>query len=652
MTDAVFQPRGIHPTDEQRAIQLERHACVIVEANAGAAKTTTLALRLAQAIERGIQLDHVLVLTYTDAAVTAFRQALERMGVSALTRNCLRIQTFDQFCTERWLAIEDTKVPFLSTPEQLKPHVLAAIERVQSNQEDRYREELLIDSSGDGIVEGLLASFSWLKGTMQLTIEAADRTLTPALADELGHDYLTLRVFRAFEHLRRGGHPDHHAFRTSDDATHDLAKLLLDEETCFDGPHPLAMNLNLVLVDEMHDTNRAMFTVLQHLLGRNPHAAFTGVGDRDQVIHAIAGADATFMGDGFDREIAKAHRLPLTASYRFGPSLAHHAGRLANKPCVSHRPTDTRVRMMPFEHAKDANRHIATAIAQREGLGPKSPVSALAILLRQPHQSVELENQLIEKGIAYRTMGFDTYLMRPEVLFVRGLMAYARREFAAIEREETRARILQSLLTFGGSFVLTRSKADDNPLKVAKQAIKEVAAQPELMPYFVDNHVLQNVHASVRERIEDALDVIDSNTTSTLLHRFAQALQPRYLAQRVMVRMQDIEQVGDNIAGLIQSASTYDDIAQFFRVMNEREMCQQDWRGHDRVVLSSIEAAKGLEFDHVFMPGLNRGEFAVGGNTTDNRNLLYVGMTRARHQLTILYHPGAPSKYLIDAGLI
>lgn len=311
--DAIFQPKGIVPTDEQRAIQLERHKCVIVEANAGAAKTTTLALRLAQAIERGVDLERVLVLTYTEAAVTALRQALERIGLPASVRQQVRIQTFAEFCAGRLLGIEGAKVPALTTPEQLKPHVLLAIDRVLSNEDERHRDEFAIEGAGEGIVEGLLASFSWLKGTMQLTLEAFDQALTPALAAELGHDYLTLRAFRVFEHLRRGGHPDHHAFRSRDDATYDLARLLLDDEAFFEQAHPLALGLHLVLVDEMHDTNRAMFTVLQHLMARNAKAAFVGVGDRDQVIHAVAGADASFMGEGFDRGIAPAHRLPLTA---------------------------------------------------------------------------------------------------------------------------------------------------------------------------------------------------------------------------------------------------------------------------------------------------------------------------------------------------
>jgi DNA helicase-2/ATP-dependent DNA helicase PcrA len=86
--------------------------------------------------------------------------------------------------------------------------------------------------------------------------------------------------------------------------------------------------------------------------------------------------------------------------------------------------------------------------------------------------------------------------------------------------------------------------------------------------------------------------------------------------------------------------------------MNEREIRQKAMRSKDCVVLASIEAVKGLEFEHVFMPQMNKGEFAVGGDTVNNRNLLYVGMTRAKNRLTILYDEAKPSKYLVDAGLL
>lgn len=647
-----FTPKGIVPTAEQRAIQLGRHKRVIVEANAGAAKTTTLALRLAQALARGADPDRILALTYTDAAVLAMKKALERIGVATAVRNRLKIRTFDDFCRARLQHIEGGNVHHHDKPEQLKPYVLQAIERVMLNPDERHSDEFAVEGNGEVMVESLLNAFARLKGTLQWNMEAADKVLTPAVADELGHDYLTLRVFWAYEGIRRGGHPDHPAFRAPHDATYDLANLLLGEDAFVDLTPPLALGLHLVLVDEMHDTNRAMFTVLQHLLAQNPQTAFVGVGDRDQVIHAVAGADAGFMADTFEREIGLAERLPLTASYRFGPTLAASVSRLSRKVYESLSSIQTDVQLIAHDEPKEANWHIVELIRQRVGLAPQSTLSEVAILLRQPHQSVALENHLLDKGVDYRTSGFDTYLMRPEVLFVRGLIACAQDSFAGIEQIDTRVRILQAMLMFAGSFVESDQDTPEDRLKAQLEAIKSVAHTPELVGVFLNNQILRNASAQVRHRIEAAIGIASVNTTEVLLDRFVQALSPQTLAARVMVQTSDIEQVSANIQGLIASAATFDNVASFFRAMNEREIRQQAMRGKDCVVLSSIEAAKGLEFDHVIMPGLNKGEFAIGGNTTDNRNLLYVGMTRARQRLTLLCDRRRPSQYLVDAGLL
>jgi DNA helicase-2/ATP-dependent DNA helicase PcrA len=662
-----FRPKGIVPTAEQLAIQLARRRHVLIEANAGAAKTTTLALRLAQALERGADTAALLALTYTDEAVAALKQALERIGIAAAVRNRLRIQTFDDFCGARLQDIEGAAVPRLNQPERLKPYVLQAIERVMDNPDERHRDEFAVEGTGEGMVEGLLDTFARLKGTMQLAIEAAERTPSPALAEELGMDYLSMRVWWAYEHLRRGGHPDHPAFRARHDATYDLARMLLDEACFIDLPQPMAIGLNLVLVDEMHDTNRAMFTVLKGLLHYNPGAAFIGVGDRDQVIHAVAGADARFMGDTFDEEIGVASRFPLTATYRFGPQLAGVTGRLAGKPYVSRSARETALRLIACEGVESAGWHIARMARQaapteqpphaRDKTSTKSRTAAadMAVLLRRPHQSVELENQLLDQGVDYRTVGFDTYLMRPEVLFVRGLFAHARGAFPAIEHADTRMRVLQALLLFTGSHVESEAELPADRQKDELNAVRQVAASPEQAAYgyFIDNQVLRNARPDARTLVEAALNVLRDDTPDVPLARFAQALKPHRLAARVMVRTDDIDQVEANIEGLVASAATYDNVESFFRAMNAREVRQRGMRGKDCLVLSSIEAAKGLEFEHVLMPGLDKGSFATGGpHMADDRNLLYVGMTRARQQLTLLYDPQRPSAYLHQTGLL
>lgn len=218
--------------------------------------------------------------------------------------------------------------------------------------------------------------------------------------------------------------------------------------------------------------------------------------------------------------------------------------------------------------------------------------------------------------------------------------------------------MLQALLRFAGSHVDTGEAQDGEPpdeaerARLTAQALRQVCAQPELAGAFLENQVLRNAAPAVRQRLEDALDVLHNEDTEVLLRRFVRVLQPAALAARVMVRRQDIAQVAANIEGLIQSVATFDHLTAFFRAMNERERRQQAMKPQHCILLSSIEAAKGLEFEHVILPGLNKGEFALGGDTTDNRNLLYVAMTRARRRLTILCDRTRPSAYLQDAGLL
>ena len=343
MTEAVFQPKGLQPTDEQQRIMLARVRHLLIEANAGAAKTTTLALRIGQALLRGADPRRILVLTYTAPAVQAMRERLAAVGIAPDVVAALAVHTFEDFCLRLLRQIEGEAVPVLETPEQSAPRVLQAIEAVfAASAEDPHHEELFQGHSPQAMVEGLLATMAHAKGRMLLEQLPEEWRPSPAQADELGMDYTSLRVLLALERLRleAPGRDGVAAWRLPGDATYDLARLVGMAGVSEHEP-PLAQGLGLVLVDEMHDTNRAMFEVLKAVLRANPRTSFVGVGDRDQVIHTQAGAEASFLGADFRAEIAVPQRLPLTTSYRFGAGLAASVGALVRKPYAADAARDT-----------------------------------------------------------------------------------------------------------------------------------------------------------------------------------------------------------------------------------------------------------------------------------------------------------------------
>ena len=122
-TEPLFQTKAFTPTPEQLAIQTASARSLLIEANAGAAKTTTLALRMAESWQRGTAPDAFLALVHTDTACLALHAALRKIGVPAAVRQRMRIATFEQFCTQLLAdpGARAVPVPVLATPEQLRP---------------------------------------------------------------------------------------------------------------------------------------------------------------------------------------------------------------------------------------------------------------------------------------------------------------------------------------------------------------------------------------------------------------------------------------------------------------------------------------------------------------------------------------------------
>ncbi|QNP47331.1 3'-5' exonuclease [Diaphorobacter aerolatus] len=432
------------------------------------------------------------------------------------------------------------------------------------------------------------------------------------------------------------------------DATYDLARHLHDGETVA-GLRNWPFDAQIVLVDEMHDLNYAMFRVLAEILNTS-QSFFCGMGDVDQVVHESTGADAVFMGSAIEEHTARSiQRYPLTHSYRFGKSLASKAGRLAAKRYSSHAGHDTQIALQRFSTPEECAALAVEAALQwkRE----RRNMSEFAILLRHPVQSVLIENLLIENELAFAMSGFESYLKRPEILFIRGLMAVATDDMQSLTHADTREQVLTALHFFSGTQIEVANRPNESQATLLADAISAVRNNAMFLTTFFTNQVLRTAEPHLKKRLIAAQRLAATQSGPTFLRDFLAALDIHAIISDVYVSRDRRSEALSNIEGLQLAAGRFDSAFAYFHFLNELEQKQRDFKDSKRLHIASIVSVKGLEFAHVLVPHLTQGEFPAGnGTSTEERNLLYVAITRAKRQLTLLAHAERPSAFVERMG--
>ncbi len=660
-----FSAQGITPTAEQWAIQTSDEDTLLVHANAGAAKTTSLALRIAEGLARGLAPGSMLALTYTRPAVDALRAALLHIGVAPEVVKKVWIDSFEGFALYCLKAERETPPPYHAStqPEALCDTVWAAAELLRDTLEPPRLAALRLPFKGDMAAVDALVDFSlYAKGS--LVMETAYRDydgISRNFADDTGLDYSQLVLLHAFEKLRCPPGRDQPLFRFEGDATYDLARLVSDPDQP-DWRHSLPRwkeSLSALLVDEMHDLNPAMFAIVQALLHSHPRCYFCGVGDVDQVIHAQAGADAQYLQKSFFQAHTgrTAHPLPLTASYRFGPDLAAWAGRLARKPYAARANHPTVVQQRSYSDHADCVRQVVQVAKGWQA--EKQPMHQLVVLLRHPHQSVLLENALLKADLPYTTQGFGTYLHRPEVLLVRTLLAVGTHNFALVESLETRQRMVEALLDFCQVEMGHTVDESETPRQRQQLALGTVLHDPDNLTIFVESLQTRHTPAHIQRRLRNALAAVRSH--NGLLGPMLDALEmPQWAAEHWVEQQRQADAVA-HFDGLRQAAAAFSDASAFFMYLNAAEIRFEKSRNlshrkasHGELLLADIPSMKGLERSHVVLPFLERGAFPApqSQRPQDERNLLYVAITRARSALTVLASADKPSPFVPEMGAV
>ncbi len=683
-----FTPRGITPTEEQRDIQTCRARHVIAMANAGAAKTTTLALRIAESITRGVWPESIVALTFSGEAARVLKERLIEIGLDEKVVRRIRCETFDKFAQQVLRDFEGGQAPILDSYDAVAPHVRAAVTELKAqNVLRRTPRELSLPEHNEQIFEFL---------TIARQLKA--RLVKPQLEDGESFEEhaeslnLPVSIFLLFCQLEkdRAGYGDEPLWRAEFDATYDLACLLVSED-CQIRP-PL---FRIVIVDELQDMNPASYAVLEYLLTQGK-SFFTGAGDFDQVIHRWAGADVNFIRTRFGQGWQSVETRPLTQTYRHGPIMALATAALKNKEVVSGRNHETRILVESYADQRAAAERVAANVLDWKTRGGR--LDACAIILRAPYQSILIENALLEAGIGWRVEGLESYLLRSEILMLRGVIAFALNDYESIPGVEKRLKVLQALLLWQ-QFEWGANRLDDAALKTA-------AEQPDLFDAFLkgtllkpqtradkqaadstsdqeteaDFRFLEKVSAlrksgrhdeantlanlrrldaetidetpvqrGARMRLEQTLAMLreapPDEPAWSVLERAVDMLALKKVARQIFIAPSTAVMVARSIDGFIDGSRRNNLSLRDFAIwLRKAEVKALKLRASNTVLLCTVEAAKGQEFESVMLPCLEVGTFPLSGSDpAEESNRFYVALTRARDELT-LYIPDNPAR--------
>lgn len=635
-----FIPRGLIPTTEQVAIQCSQQRITLIEANAGAAKTTTLALRIGEGLARGLVPEQILALVFTVEAKEVLRQRLLQLGVAPFIVNKLPLHTVEEFARQVLGFWEEGAPPVLNSLHELKPMALEALEHLSQKQAHHsYGEELEFRTHHVALSQ-FFESQLRLKASLNVFLNTEESAVEKAL--QAGVTLSDLLWTQHYEILRQSPY-EGVLFRGPEDGTYDLACTLLEQADLLE----LLPEYRLIVVDELHDANEASFQIVR-LLAQRPQAYVVAAGDKDQVIQKHLAADATYLSARFAAYFEGIVRLPLSYTYRHGPYLAYATAQFKQKKVDSMLPLATQIHVHSYgtELAEQAVQPVVQAIMQWQRQG--GSLSQCAVLFRDVHQSIHLENQLLTQAIPYQLQGMSSYLQRDEILFLRGWLALALNDLAAVQSEAVRERIVRTMALF--------TELPFNETELAAAAA-EIAETPALFKFFYEGQMVRRASEQDQWRFQEALgylkEVSAQSSAPEVLQHLMQRLDLENVAKRIYVFEHAAVVVQKSIQAFLDMAQRLNlSLEQFYQWCARQDPKTSSNR--EAVVLSCVAQAKGKEFEHVLMPYLEMGEFPSMQHDADmERNLFYVGITRTQKRLS-LFVPEAQhriSEYVLELRL-
>ena len=592
---------------------------LLILAGAGSGKTRVLTHRIAYLIEeKGVNPWNILAITFTNKAAEEMRQRVDSLvGIGA---ESIWVSTFHSMCVRilrRYIDRlgYDNRFTIYDTDDQKT--LMKEVCRKTDIDTKRFKERML------------LSVISSAKNEMILPEE---------FELNAGGDFVQLKIAKVYKEYEA-------QMRANNALDFDdlLVKTVQLLETQPDVRENYQERFRYIMVDEYQDTNTVQFRLVSLLAGKYRNLCV--VGDDDQSIYKFRGANIRNILD-FEKEFSDAKVIKLEQNYRSVGNVLEVANSVIRnnkgrkeKTLWTDNEKGEKIRLRQFDTAYDEAQFIAEDIKDETEQGAN--YSDHAVLYRTNAQSRLLEEKFVAMNIPYKIVGGINFYSRREI---KDVLSYLKtidngKDDLAVRRIinvpkrgiglTTINRIQESAAARGIGFYDALSAPDLIPgIRRSASKLDSFAA---LIEYFKGRSEESGVTDLLTEVIEK------TGYTESL-----EADDPEELEARV----QNIDELVSKAAVYEESCSDRGERSTLSGFLEEVALVADiDSVAEDRdyVILMTLHSAKGLEFPHVYLAGMEDGLFpsymSISGDDPEEleeeRRLCYVGVTRAEEKLTL-----------------
>ena len=592
---------------------------LLILAGAGSGKTRVLTHRIAYLIEeKGVNPWNILAITFTNKAAEEMRQRVDSLvGIGA---ESIWVSTFHSMCVRILRRCidrlgYDNRFTIYDTDDQKT--LMKEVCRKTDIDTKRFKERML------------LSVISSAKNEMILPEE---------FELNAGGDFVQLKIAKVYKEYEA-------QMRANNALDFDdlLVKTVQLLETQPDVRENYQERFRYIMVDEYQDTNTVQFRLVSLLAGKYRNLCV--VGDDDQSIYKFRGANIRNILD-FEKEFSDAKVIKLEQNYRSVGNVLEVANSVIRnnkgrkeKTLWTDNEKGEKIRLRQFDTAYDEAQFIAEDIKDETAQGAN--YSDHAVLYRTNAQSRLLEEKFVAMNIPYKIVGGINFYSRREI---KDVLSYLKtidngKDDLAVRRIinvpkrgiglTTINRIQESAAARGIGFYDALSAPDLIP-GIGRSASK-LDSFAALIEYFKGRSEESGVTDLLTEVIEK------TGYTESL-----EADDPEELEARV----QNIDELVSKAAVYEESCSdrgerpTLSGFLEEVALVADIDSVAED---RDYVILMTLHSAKGLEFPHVYLAGMEDGLFpsymSISGDDPEEleeeRRLCYVGVTRAEEKLTL-----------------